>query len=165
MNSLWHHASRFRVAEHLRVRMLGSLLVIVFLTTHAFAVQPDEVLKDPQLEQRARSLSEGLRCMVCQNQSIDESEAPLARDLRILIRERLTAGDSDGQVKDFVVARYGDYVLLKPRLKPETLVLWFTPFLIVAAGLALFARRRSRTSAPIEAPLSEAERRQLDNLR
>lgn len=145
-----------------RIRLAFALCLLV---TPAYAVQPDEVLKDPQLEARARDLSTGLRCMVCQNQSIDESEAPLARDLRILIRERLTAGDSDGQVKDFVVARYGDYVLLKPRLKPGTLVLWLTPFLIVAAGLVVFIRRRSPAAAPVEAPLSEAEQRQLDTLR
>src|SRR3954470_16615115 len=101
----------------------------------AFAVHPDEILKDPVLEARARTLSQELRCMVCQNQSIDDSDAPLARDLRVLVRERLTAGDSDGQVIDFLVARYGEFVLLKPRVSAHTLLLWLAPFavLVIAA--------------------------------
>jgi cytochrome c-type biogenesis protein CcmH len=140
-------------------------LALYLLTAPALAVQPDEVLKDPQLESRARDLSTGLRCMVCQNQSIDESDAPLAKDLRVLIRERLAAGDTDAEVTDFVVARYGDYVLLKPRLKAGTLVLWLTPFLIVAAGLILFVKRRTTAATAIEAPLTDAEQRQFDKLR
>jgi cytochrome c-type biogenesis protein CcmH len=116
----------------------------------AHAVQPDEILSDPTLEARARTLSKELRCMVCQNQSIDDSAAPLARDLRILVRERLTAGDSDQQVLDFLVARYGEFVLLKPRLSWHTALLWLgPPALLVGGGIALFvfARRRTRSQA------------------
>src|ERR1700748_2693098 len=104
--------------------LIGLMLTSV---PHALAVQPDEVLADPALEARARILSRELRCMVCQNQSIDDSDAPLARDLRILVRERLKNGDSDQQVLDFLTARYGDFVLLKPRLSIETLLLWIFP--------------------------------------
>jgi len=116
----------------------------------AQAVQPDEIMADPARESRARDLSRELRCMVCQNQSIDDSEAPLARDLRLLVRERIAAGDSDGQVIDFLVARYGEFVLLKPRLNPHTLLLWLLPPLALAGGgLALwtYARRRARSAA------------------
>ncbi|MGY3608317.1 MULTISPECIES: cytochrome c-type biogenesis protein [unclassified Bradyrhizobium] len=111
----------------------------------AFAVQPDEIMADPAKEARARELSRELRCMVCQNQSIDDSEAPLARDLRILVRERIAAGDSDRQVIDFLVARYGEFVLLKPRFNPHTLLLWLVPPLVLVGGgvaLWLFGRRR-----------------------
>jgi cytochrome c-type biogenesis protein CcmH len=113
-------------------------------------VQPDEIMPDPAKESRARDLSRELRCMVCQNQSIDDSEAPLARDLRLLVRERIAAGDSDAQVIDFLVARYGEFVLLKPRLTPHTLLLWLLPPLALAGGgLALWAhsRRRSKSAA------------------
>src|SRR5882757_1511228 len=108
------------------------------------AVQPDEILADPALEARARVLSKELRCMVCQNQSIDDSDAPLARDLRILVRERLQAGDSDQRVIDFLVARYGEFVLLKPRFSAHTALLWLGPaavLLIGACGLLMVARR------------------------
>ena len=111
----------------------------------AHAVQPDEIMPDPAKEARARALSRELRCMVCQNQSIDDSEAPLARDLRLLVRERIAAGDSDSQVIDFLVARYGEFVLLKPRFERQTLLLWLVPpLLLVGGGLALwlYARRR-----------------------
>src|SRR5207249_11922976 len=100
----------------------------------ALAVQPDEIMQDPALEGRARALSKELRCMVCQNQSIDDSDAPLARDLRILVRERLKEGDSDRQVIDFLVARYGEFVLLKPRLNAHTLLLWLAPFAAIIGG-------------------------------
>ena len=116
----------------------------------AHAVQPDEIMSDPAKELRARDLSRELRCMVCQNQSIDDSEAPLARDLRLLVRERIAAGDSDAQVLDFLVARYGEFVLLKPRLEPHTLLLWLLPPLALAGGgLALWinGRRRSKSAA------------------
>jgi cytochrome c-type biogenesis protein CcmH len=116
----------------------------------AYAVQPDEIMADPAKEARARDLSRELRCMVCQNQSIDDSEAPLARDLRLLVRERIAAGDSDAQVLDFLVARYGEFVLLKPRLEPHTLLLWLLPPLALAGGgFALWnlSRRRSRSAA------------------
>jgi cytochrome c-type biogenesis protein CcmH len=114
----------------------------------AQAVQPDEILSDPVLEARARALSADLRCLVCQNQSIDDSNAPLARDLRILLRERLKAGDSDEQAIDFVVARYGEFVLLRPRFMPETWLLWIGPFaLLLIAGTFLFMRRRGGNEA------------------
>ncbi|WP_119274911.1 cytochrome c-type biogenesis protein [Taklimakanibacter deserti] len=124
-------------------RLLAGLFLLMIAILPAKAVQPDEILSDPALESRARALSEGLRCLVCQNQSIDDSNAPLARDLRILIRERLKAGDSDAQAIDFVVARYGDFVLLRPRFTPETWLLWIGPFaLLLVAGTFLFLRRR-----------------------
>src|SRR5882757_5918267 len=107
------------------------VLVGLMAAVPAGAVQPDEILKDPVLESRARTLSQELRCMVCQNQSIDDSDAPLAKDLRILVRERLTAGDSDGQVISFLVARYGEFVLLKPRVNAHTALLWSAPFAVL----------------------------------
>ncbi len=122
----------------------------------AYAVQPDEIMADPAKESRARDLSRELRCMVCQNQSIDDSEAPLARDLRLLVRERIAAGDSDAQVIDFLVARYGEFVLLKPRLNPHTWLLWLLPPLALGGGgLALwaFGRRRARSGATEDAAL------------
>lgn len=139
-------------------------VVLALLACHpALAVQPDEVLKDPVLEARARVLSRELRCMVCQNQSIDDSEAPLARDLRILVRERLTAGDSDPQVIDFLVARYGEFVLLKPRFEWHTAVLWLTPVAALILGaIGLVAALRRRRIAPSGfAPLSPDEERRL----
>ena len=109
-------------------------------------MQPDEVLKNPALEARARALSQDLRCMVCQNQSIDDSDAPLAKDLRVLVRERLSAGDSDGQVIDFLVARYGEFVLLKPRVNAHTLLLWLAPFAVLIIGAIAFLAARRRTA-------------------
>ena len=124
------------------------------------------MLKDPALEARARHLSQELRCMVCQNQSIDDSEAPLAHDLRVLVRDRLTAGDSDRQVLDYLVARYGEFVLLKPPFALRTLLLWGLPPLALIAGMvglvAALRRRRSVTTEP--APLSAAEQRRLATL-
>ncbi len=117
---------------------------------NALAVQPDEVLTDPALEARARVLSKELRCMVCQNQSIDDSDAPLARDLRLLVRERLVAGDTDAQVLDYLVARYGEFVLLKPRLNSRTMLLWFMPILVLLIGaltLVVVSRRYRRTGS------------------
>ena len=107
---------------------------VLLCASPALAVQPDEILPDPALEARARELSRELRCMVCQNQSIDDSDAPLARDLRLLVRERLKAGDSDAQVLDFLTARYGEFVLLKPRLRWDTALLWFAPALVLLVG-------------------------------
>jgi cytochrome c-type biogenesis protein CcmH len=136
------------------------------LATPAWAVRPDEMLSDPRLEARARALSRELRCMVCQNQSIDDSEAPLAHDLRVLVRERLVAGDSDQQVLDFLVARYGEFVLLKPPLSWHTALLWLgPPALLFGGGLALvlFARRRASAGLDTE-PLSAAEQARLAEL-
>ena len=133
----------------------------------AHAVQPDEMLKDPALEARARALSRELRCMVCQNQSIDDSDAPLAHDLRVLVRERLTAGDSDAQVIDFLVARYGEFVLLKPPLSWHTAALWGLPPAVLLAGIvAIGVVVRRRRSAPAAAAenLSPAEEARLSNL-
>jgi cytochrome c-type biogenesis protein CcmH len=129
----------------------------------AVAVQPDEILKDPGLEARARALSHELRCMVCQNQSIDDSDAPLARDLRVLVRERLTSGDSDSEVLDFLVARYGEFVLLKPRLTWHNALLWLTPAAALVAGaIAMFAAIRRRRAVPLAVvPLSADEERRL----
>ncbi len=125
-------------------RLFAMMALLLALTSPGRAVQPDEILSDPALEARARTLSEGLRCLVCQNQSIDDSNAPLARDLRILLRERLRAGDSDQQAVNFIVARYGDFVLLRPRFTPETWLLWIGPFalLLIAGGFAYAWRRR-----------------------
>lgn len=140
------------------------LLCLLLLAVPAYAVQPDEILSDAKLEQRARDLSTGLRCLVCQNQSIDESDAPLAKDLRILIREHLTKGDSDAEIRDFVVARYGEFVLLKPRLTPHTAILWATPFLIILAGLIVILRRRKNSGVPAESALSAEEQKALRDL-
>lgn len=131
-----------------------------------FAVQPDEMLKDPALEARARDLSRELRCMVCQNQSIDDSEAPLARDIRILVRERLAKGDSDQQVIDYLVARYGEFVLLKPRLEWSTAILWgLPPVALFMGALALIIMARRQKAAPAEtATLSAAEQKRLTTL-
>ncbi|MEF2073847.1 cytochrome c-type biogenesis protein [Consotaella sp. CSK11QG-6] len=129
--------------------MLGGTpsLGVLAPVTPAFAVQPDEMLADPALEARAREISEGLRCLVCQNQSIDDSNADLAKDLRVLVRQRLTAGDSDEEVRDYLVSRYGEFVLLKPRFEGQTLLLWSMPIVILLAGavfLVFAARGRSR---------------------
>jgi cytochrome c-type biogenesis protein CcmH len=138
-------------------RVLPSLLLLASLSP-AFAVQPDEMLKDPALETRARNISAGLRCLVCQNQSIDDSNATMARDLRILIREQLVEGKSDREVVDFVVARYGDFVLLKPRFKGTTLVLWLAPFLILGVVLAVALKKRV---GPAAAPLTDVEKAEI----
>ena len=140
------------------------LLFSLLLLTPAYAVQPDEILSDAKLEQRARDLSMGFRCLVCQNQSIDESDAPLAKDLRILIREHLTKGDSDAEIKDFVVARYGEFVLLKPRLRAHTAILWATPFLIILGGFIVILRRRRISGVPAESALSAEEQKALRDL-
>ena len=132
------------------------LLLAAFATPVTHAVQPDEVMPDPAKEARARELSKELRCMVCQNQSIDDSDAPLARDLRLLVRERIATGESDSQVIDFLVARYGEFVLLKPRFSPHTLLLWLLPPLaLIGGGLALwfYSRRRSNTGATADPAL------------
>src|SRR5438477_6443849 len=126
-----------------RHALASIVIALTLIGAPALAVQPDEILQDPVLETRARALSQELRCMVCQNQSIDDSDAPLAKDLRLLVRERLTAGDSDNQVIDFLVARYGEFVLLKPRVSAHTLLLWLAPLavLVIAAFGFLAAGR------------------------
>ncbi len=146
---------------------IALILALSLFAGNARAVMPDEVLADPVLEARARNLSQDLRCLVCQNQSIDDSSAPLAKDLRVIVRERLTAGDTDEQVIDYLVARYGNYVLLKPPFQGDTLFLWIGPavFLIAAAGIcALYFRARKRNEDEIAVPLTEGERQQLDEV-
>jgi cytochrome c-type biogenesis protein CcmH len=143
------------------MRKLLAILGVLATLSPALALSPDELLKDPALESRARAISAELRCLVCQNQSIDDSDAPLAKDLRTLVREQLMQGKSDAEIMDFVVARYGEFVLLKPRLTAGTLLLWGTPFaVLLIAGAALLLRRRRVDAAP-ETPLSEAERQAL----
>ncbi|MEJ0012360.1 MAG: cytochrome c-type biogenesis protein [Bauldia sp.] len=140
------------------------MLLLFFFATAAHAVQPSEMLPDPALEARARALSAELRCMVCQNQSIDDSDAPLAADIRVLLRERIVAGDSDAAVVDFLVARYGEFILLKPRFNWHTALLWITPFgvLILGAGIAAVAYRRRAVSVPV--PLDPVEQEALRRL-
>jgi cytochrome c-type biogenesis protein CcmH len=143
-----------------------ALCLMVTASAPAFAVQPDEVLSDRALEARARTLSQELRCLVCQNQSIDDSDALLARDLRLLLRERLKSGDSDQQVLDFLVARYGEFVLLRPPLSWHTVLLWLTPGLLLAAGaIALLAAGRRRSKAILTEPaLTPQEKAHLARL-
>jgi cytochrome c-type biogenesis protein CcmH len=142
--------------------LLLALLLAAAAPSHA--VQPDEMLADPALEARARDISREIRCLVCQNQSIDDSDAELARDLRIIVRERLTAGDSDGEVRQFLVDRYGDFVLLKPPVKPATYLLWFGPpvLFVVAALMVGWRLRRRRGQLVAPAQLTAEERRRLD---
>ena len=149
----------------LRRLVLAMVVVLTTLPT-AFAVQPDEVLSDPALEARACELSAELRCLVCQNQSIDDSDAPLARDLRVLIRERLVQGESNAQVVDYLVSRYGEFVLLKPRLNARTILLWGGPFAILLIGsLVIFLRRRKGSGLAVpEQALSADEQARLDDI-
>ena len=150
------------------VRLVAVALMLLG-TAPALSVQPDEILPDPALEARARQLSKQLRCMVCQNQSIDDSDAPLARDLRVLVRERLQAGDSDDKVLGFLTARYGEFVLLKPRFGVGTAVLWLTPIGVLLAGAIglVILSRRKRDDAAIapEQGLTESETQRLAELR
>lgn len=145
-------------------RLALFLFTALLFAAPVFAVEPDEVLSDPMLEARARTLSKTLRCMVCQNQSIDDSNAPLARDLRILVRERLKSGDSDAQVREYLVARYGEFVLLEPRISPSTIALWAAPGLVLVLGLlgiALWIRRRAPAGS---SQLSVEEKQRLSKL-
>jgi cytochrome c-type biogenesis protein CcmH len=141
-------------------RLLAVMFLFAVMTGSALAVNPDEKLADPVLESRAREISRELRCLVCQNQSIDDSDAALARDLRILVRERLTAGDSDSEVIDYLVARYGQFVLLRPRFEPATWGLWLAPALVLLVGagtvLALFRRGRKGGARMALTPREEA---------
>ena len=145
--------------------VLALLLPLALFSGPATAVEPDEVLEDPVLEARARELSKIIRCVVCQNESIDSSNAGLAKDLRVLVRERLTAGASDQDVLDYLVARYGDFVLLRPPIKPVTYLLWFGPAIILllgGTGAILYLRRRARATGA--ADLMPEERARLDRL-
>lgn len=139
-----------------RAAVILALVAAVVTGSPALAVQPDEIMSDPVKEARARELSKELRCMVCQNQSIDDSDAPLARDLRLLVRERIASGDSNAQVIDFLVARYGEFVLLKPRFNPHTVLLWLLPPLVLMAGgiaLWLYSRRRLAAGGAVQESL------------
>lgn len=140
-------------------------LILLLLAAPVAAVQPDEVLDDPALEQRARALSEGLRCPVCRNESIDESNAGISRDLRLLLRERLVAGDSDAEAVQFLVDRYGEYILLNPRAEGANILLWLAaPILLVVAGGVAFVTIRARSQAPTPDALSDEEQARLDKL-
>lgn len=152
----------------MRTRILFLVIALLLISPLASAVEPDEMLKDPALEARARAISKELRCLVCQNESIDDSNARLAHDLRLLVRARLKAGDTNQQVKDYIVARYGEFVLLKPRVEPRTWLLWFGPALVLligAGGVAAYLVRRNRAPAAVEqAPLSAAEQARLTRI-
>jgi cytochrome c-type biogenesis protein CcmH len=148
------------------MRWLLALCLLFALSAPALAVRPDEVLADPVLETRARAISAGLRCLVCQNQSIDDSDAELARDLRLIVRERLVAGDSDSEVREFLVARYGEYVLLNPVMGPHTLLLWIAAPVVLALGAAgvFFGARRKRRVATGVSALTAEEAQALKEL-
>jgi cytochrome c-type biogenesis protein CcmH len=147
------------------IRVLVALFLCFASAAPALAVNPDEVLADPALEARARTISAELRCMVCQNQSIDDSNAELAKDLRVLVRERLKNGDSDEAVIAYVVSRYGDFVLLKPRFEAKTLLLWGMPVVLLVVGaITLLVAARRRGARPAGAPLSDEEKAKLDKL-
>ena len=151
----------------MRPGRVWTVLALTLWATLAAAVEPDEVLSDPVLEARAREVSKGLRCLVCRNESIDESNASLARDLRILLRERLVAGDTDAQAVDFIVARYGEYVLLRPDTRGANWLLWAAGplMLLLAGGVGLgYVRARSRARGPEAAALTEAEAARLDEI-
>ena len=146
-------------------RRLFLALALLLAPTAAFAVNPDEVLSNPALEARARTISAELRCMVCQNQSIDDSNADLARDLRLLVRKRLLNGDTDQQVLDYIVSRYGEFVLLKPRLEWTTLLLWASPILLLGFSLVpVVVARSTRRRRPLDVRLTDDERSKLEKL-
>ena len=141
------------------------LCLLLAIAPTAWAVNPDEMLADPALEQRARDISGELRCLVCQNESIDDSDADLAKDIRVLVRERLTAGDTDDQVRQFLVDRYGEFVLLRPRVEGHTLLLWFAaPGLLVIGLIVLFVMARRRRKPVAADELSAEEQKALDSL-
>jgi len=159
--------NRFLWRGFFGLNTLGMVLALIALASPVLAVEPNEVLKDPALEARARSLSQTLRCVVCQNQSIDDSNAPLARDLRVLLRERLSAGDTDNQAVDYIVARYGNFVLLKPPVQANTIMLWFGPallLLITLFGFGAFLRKPARLDASKPKKLTKAEQKQLQRI-
>jgi cytochrome c-type biogenesis protein CcmH len=145
--------------------MRSLLIILALIAAPAFAVQPDEMLADPALEARARAITANLRCPVCQGESIDDSNAPISRDLRLAVRERITSGDSDDQVIDYVTTRYGEFVLFKPRSTGSGLLLWLAgPIMLVFGGLLAYATMRKRANAPEAAPISDAERAEIDKL-
>ncbi len=153
------------------MRMMYAMLAAAVLlsTSPVWAVEPDEIMKDPALEERAREVSKDLRCVVCQNQSIDDSNSGLAKKMRVLVRERISKGDSNQEVKDYLVSRYGDFVLLKPPVKAKTMALWFGPAIMIVIGLGgiiFYYRRRSKETAATTgaAPLSADEQARLDAL-
>ncbi len=149
-------------------RLFFTAFSFMYLAVHAMAVEPQEMLQDPALEARARAISADLRCLVCQNQSIDDSNAGLARDLRLIVRERLQLGETDAQVQEFIVNRFGNYVLLKPPLQPSTVLLWLGPLLVFASALSVFLvymRRRSASSPAVPEPLSPEETRLLEEIK
>ncbi|HEX3180592.1 MAG TPA: cytochrome c-type biogenesis protein [Beijerinckiaceae bacterium] len=152
----------------MRAARLLFVVIGVLVAQSAFAVEPDEILPDPNLEARARVISGELRCLVCQNQSIDDSAAPLARDLRLLVRERLKQGDSDSQVMDYLVQRFGEFILLRPRFEWQTLLLWIAPFSTLALGVVgafvAMRRRRADSGAEEEQRLTDAELAELKQL-
>jgi cytochrome c-type biogenesis protein CcmH len=145
-------------------RFILSCSLLLSLSSPAFAVEPDEMLADPVLEARARALSQTLRCMVCQNQSIEDSAAPLARDLRLIVREHIKEGESDKQIRDYLVARYGEFVLLNPRVNAHTILLWAVPGIILLAGAASITLVFFRGNAPRPAPLSREEENKFAEL-
>ncbi len=149
------------------MRTILAALMLIWMALPVFAVNPDEVLADPALEARARAISAGLRCLVCQNESIDESNADLAHEIRVLVRERLTAGDTDAEVMQYLVDRYGEFVLLRPVVATHTILLWgAAPAVLIAGGLLVwFGARRKRTAPADAAGLTEDEQRVLDELK
>lgn len=151
--------------KYKQILIAVSLLFSLVLPMSALAVLPSEVLDDPVLEERARDISKNLRCLVCQNQNIDESDAPLAADLRVLVRERLVAGDSNTQVIDYVVARYGEYVLLNPRVGPHTIILWTAmPIIFFVGAIFLFFLARKNKNTTRQIKLTKQEQAALDGL-
>lgn len=154
-----------RLGAKLSTTLASAALLAALWSSTAFAIRPDEILADPKLEHRARAIGTELRCLVCQNESIDDSNADLAHDLRVLVRQRLVAGDSDEQVKQYIVARYGNYVLLKPPFTSETYLLWFGPLILLlgAAGVAAIYLRRP-TQIAQSGPLTVDESRRLSAL-
>lgn len=148
----------------MQLRSLLAIAALVLVSVVARAVEPDEILKDPAQEARAREITRELRCVVCQNQSVDDSDAPLAKDIRVLVRERIAAGESDEAVKDFIVQRYGQYVLLRPPFGIDTALIWIGPFALfaIALGTALLFMRRGRGDALQPPPLTAEEESRLD---
>ena len=150
--------------KRMQLRSLLAIAALVLVSVVARAVEPDEILKDPAQEARAREITRELRCVVCQNQSVDDSDAPLAKDIRVLVRERIAAGESDDAVKDFIVQRYGQYVLLRPPFAMDTALIWIGPFALfaIALGTALLFLRRDRDDASQPKPLTPEEESRLD---